>query len=148
MADELWTTGPEASARLEQLASMWTELANVALGRSVQSVVSDALAAELVSEQAAFRSWRAELGGWTLASTIVDDLAEYTRRYNAMRARVAAELGKLPSTARPVLPAPATVWRETAPAAAGTIASVFAGASGLALGVGLLFLLSRRKAAK
>lgn len=149
MANELWTTGSEAQRRLDEVQATWNAVRNAALGRGVRPLVSPALAEYVASEAEAFRAWRESLGGFTLTSSWLDELADWTRRANVARAKVAAELQAKPAPAgSPALPATLTEWHETAPQIATTIASVFAGAGGLALGLGLLFLLSRRGGSK
>lgn len=149
MADELWTTGSEAARRLDLLTEQWDGVRNAALGRGVNPLVSAALADSVANDWAAFHSWRDTLGGWTLTSSWVDELTEWTRRCNAARAAIASELARKPPPAgSPALPGAITEWHETLPAIATNIASVFAGAGGLALGLGLVFLLARRHGGK
>ena len=135
MASEWWTSPSEAARRLDAVRTLWNGVQNAALGRSTRPNVSDALAKHIVAETTAFREFADQVEGWQWGVQWADELTDWSARANAARARVEAELAA--KGADVPVPAPVTEWHEIGPQA---VASVFAGAAGLALGIGAIAL--------
>jgi hypothetical protein len=142
-ASELITTPPEAEQRLEALSRYWNALRNAALGRSTRPLVSDALADHVASEHLGYHAWRDSLPAGMLTGITVswaDDLRDWTRRANEVRASIRVERPDL------LLPAPLAEYSEGLPAQVTVaVASVFSGLGGVIMGAGLLYLWSLRK---
>lgn len=138
MAAEWWTSPEEASRRLELLSVYWNTLRNTALGRSTHPIVTDDLADDVAAEHLAYHAWRDAIPhGWTMGPTVqwADELADWTRRANAMRARIKEQLWDIE------LPAAMTVWNEKAiPETAKAVAQATVSMGTLALGLGALYL--------
>jgi hypothetical protein len=135
MTVEWWTDPAEAAQRVDALSEYWDQLSNAALGRGVQPLVSEALATEVASLAAAYRKWRAGIGGYTNILNWRGPLEQWGARANATRAKLAAA---------GVKNLPAEVELVRALSIATLVGS--AGFASMLIGVGVMYVLTRSRA--
>jgi hypothetical protein len=124
MPTELVMTAAEAARRLAALDTQWSDLQNAAIGRGLAPVVSVELADRVVAEWTQYHQWREQLGGYTAVWNYGDELNDWTRRANTVRAAISAE-------GKPV-PAALGEWEQTGPTALLQGVGLAVGAVGLA----------------
>ena len=91
MPTETVMTAGEAAQRLAALDTQYAELQNAAVGRGLNPIVSPELADTIAAAFTAYHQWRDALGGITAVWSYGDELNNWTRRANALRAAIVAE---------------------------------------------------------